>query len=544
MTRYLNSDAGRGYLLLLAICLLLATEKISFTRHAFGPLPDGGYYMNIAQHVRDGDGLVTDLSLAYKGAPYLPYPTDMYPLWPLLYGYLSRVFPLEATGHWLPTIFYFTAIALGYVWARGLVPRPLFPKALPSFNAGHVLAIVLGLDSEFFRYTSYPYTEGLTYVLVFLALWRFNRIWRRPSLRTGLELGAWLALTMLCRKQMFIMTLAAATTLAGAVAFGRGHRRAWLVTAAAAAVAWVAVLLPHFLYVASFTPDLGFGLYMRWDQLQHTKVLAPLPTLTEVPTLGAYLKDRFAGFKVAFGTGKMSYTNQYYVFQYAILVALPLVPPRLWQLRRELRPRLRELFAPASMHWVFVVVFALAGFFSIHTMHMHTEGSWEWAFAGRHALTSIFVIVLSLMLLLCSGSFPWTAAGVFLLCTGTYLGVVRVRQWSVPAEDDTEPPPSPLVEWINGERAARDKLVVALRQPQYIAHLTPGVGYHWFHAKTTFKDVCAMTSQLGVDYVVAKGARFAADPAFKAAFELVDTVATLRIYRPAPGGACAPAPPP
>src|SRR5205085_4186368 len=77
----------RTFLLFLA----LLVAKIVETVRAVGTSIDGGYYTDIAEHVRDGDGLVSDVSLYHAGVPSFPYPTPIYPLWPWLLGLLSRV---------------------------------------------------------------------------------------------------------------------------------------------------------------------------------------------------------------------------------------------------------------------------------------------------------------------------------------------------------------------------------------------------------------------------------------------------------------------
>lgn len=545
--RFARSESARALALFCAIVAGLATIKIPFTEHAFGPLPDGGYYQNIAQHVRDGHGLITDLSLAYKGAPDLPYPTDMYPLWPLVYGYAARFLPLEATGHWLPATLYFVALAFAYLWARGLYAQQLFPRALPNFNAGHLLVVMLGLDSEFFRYTSYPYTEGLTYCLVFAGLWRANSLLRRPSLLRGLELGVWIGLATLSRKQQFILALAAGAVLGAAVVFTEAeHRKPIAKHGLGTLLGFVAVCAPHYWYMSTIFPRMKPAQFLRWDQNQHTRVLPPLPTLRAVKGLWPYLKDRAAGIPVAFGKSKWSYTNQYYTFQYAPFAAFPLALRLAWERRGEpLVPRWRALWDPEGLPRTYAAVVALAGFFSIHTMHMHTEGSAEWMFAARHAITSIYLFFFALVFVLAADRAPWKAIGVFILASSCYLGVVRVHDWSEAVENGVPIPEPALAKWLDAEKARRGKLIVAARQPQVLAEFTPGVGYHWFHDKTTYADICAMTTKLGVDYVIA-GPRpippFTRDKAYLAAFDDVETIGGWHVWAPKPTGPCMPPP--
>lgn len=62
---------------LLLILAAIGVYKITFTSHTFDTHPDGGYYTNIASHVRDGHGLVTNLCLLHKGCLEFPAPADI-----------------------------------------------------------------------------------------------------------------------------------------------------------------------------------------------------------------------------------------------------------------------------------------------------------------------------------------------------------------------------------------------------------------------------------------------------------------------------------
>jgi len=542
----LSTRRARSLLLLGAILGLLAEQKIPFTEEAYGPLPDGGYYMNIAQHVRDGDGLITDLSLAHKGAPSLPHPTDMYPLWPLVYGYASRVFPIEPTGHWLPTIFYFVTLLVGFRWASELFDRDLVPRTVPGFHAGHLFVLMMGLNGEFFRYTSYPYTEGLTYAVVLLGLWRMNRLWERPSLRSGVEIGVWMGLATLCRKQLFLMLLAAVPVLVGAAVFARSNRRRFAWTGAGVLGGFALLAVPHYLYMSSFLPNMTPASFLRWDQNQHTDALTRLKTLRPAKTVGDYLRDRWQGVPIAFGTTTSSYTPQYHTFQYALPAAVPLaLGAAVAYLRSGVLPVVRGLFEPGFLRYTYLFVFGVAGVLSIHTMHMYPDASGEWMFAGRHAITSLFLIFLANVALFSTPRFPGPAIGAFLLCSSVWLGIGRIDQWEKTQQGDENPRPSEFTSWINDERAKRGKLTIAMRQPQTLAHFTPGVGYHWFGDRTPFKDICAMTARLGVDYVaLTRRSAYKRHPTFKTAFELVHEVPAGQFFRAVTGGPCAPPPAP
>ena len=58
---------ARSLVFLLLILAALAAYKLNYTAHIFKTQIDGGYYTDIAQHVRDGQGLTTDVSLYLDG---------------------------------------------------------------------------------------------------------------------------------------------------------------------------------------------------------------------------------------------------------------------------------------------------------------------------------------------------------------------------------------------------------------------------------------------------------------------------------------------
>jgi hypothetical protein len=91
-----------------------------------------------------------------------------------------------------------------------------------------VAALVYGLTNAMFLNTTRPFTEGLAYFLLLLALGRAEALLRDPRAWRGLELGVWLGLIILTRSQLVLAAMAVAGTLAWAVA-RLGWRRGGLV---------------------------------------------------------------------------------------------------------------------------------------------------------------------------------------------------------------------------------------------------------------------------------------------------------------------------
>ncbi|MCC6558262.1 MAG: hypothetical protein IT372_35410 [Polyangiaceae bacterium] len=522
---------------LAAIFLWLGYYKITMTRLMFDPLPDGGYYMNIATHVRDGQGLTTNICLLHGGCPSMPCPTGIYPLWPLLYGHVARIFPVEPTGKWLATVLYYTSLTFAYLWATALSPRPLFGRILPGVNAGHVLVLMLGLNNEFFRYTSAPYTEGISYAVTLAALWRFHRLFPEPSWKSGLEMGVWLGLASLARYQLLLMTLAAVPVLLGAAAFIRERRKQYALMTVTCLAAYTAIMTVQYLRLRSFTPGLTVSLMYRWDQMRYSDAVSKIPILRETHGLWDYLRDRAAGFPIAFGAGKTSYGPQFYTFQYALIAAVPLLLVMAARRRRwaDVLAGWAWIRRPEAVSWVYVVVFALGGFLSVHTMHMHTIASGEWIFPARQALVSAFLFFLALVLLFSRGGIPGRAAGALIVCSSVYLGVLALRAHVEPLRGRRPPVTPEIAKYLNAEKQARGELIVAYRQPQLIARFTPGVNYHWYHRGTSLADVEAMVTKLGADLVTVPARdrpAFARDPRFKQHFELVKSASGVEVYAP------------
>lgn len=530
----------RRYTLLAFILLVLASYKLTFTSHIFDTHPDGGYYTDIARHIRDGDGLVTNLCLLHKGCTTFPVPADIYPLWPLVYGLAAKVSPLGllGTGKWLATVLYFVALVLGYAWATTLFPRPLLPGVLPSFDAGHLFVLMLGLNKEFFAYTTFPYTEALAFTVVLAALWRGAKLWPNPSWRSGLELGVWLGLAFLARKQMLVLAMAAAPMLVGAIVVLREHRRRYATMAACTAVAFGVVVAPHVIHLSRVVPNFGFTQVLRWDQTRFSDVLAPVPIIQEVDGLWPYLVDRAQGFEVAFALeGKTSYVDHYYLFQYGLVLALPLL---IVIAVRQARPTsIRQAWAwiarPDSLHALWSLTFAIGAFLALHTMHMEPLAASEWVFGGRWALPCVFLFFGAFVLLLRRPSGPWRAAATILISASIYLGVTTVKAETERVEGRKDRGPSALAQWLNRRQAQRGKLIVAYRRPQVIMIDTPEVGYHWYHNNTSLRDVERMVTHLGADYLVAPRGRFGFERdrrAFNASFRLVKKIGRTRIYEP------------
>lgn len=494
-------------LVLAALLIGLLALKLSqaATEPAYGP--DASYYYDIAAHVRDGHGLVTDVSLFNAGYGYFPHPTAVYPLWPLVLGIVGRVVPLEVAAIWLPTLFYFAAIVLAYRLARRVAPEPLFPETWPVLHAGHVAAAVVALTNAMFLHTSKPFTEGLGYFLLLLALTRAERFFRGPSAWRGLELGVWFGLVILTRSQLVLGAMAVAGALAWAV-LRFGWRR-WLGPALAFVVGLVAVLGVQLVHLAGFADGPRLVYLLRFDLVREPSELAALEIMVRPPGVLAWIADRARGVPIAFGGGPMSYAHCFGLWSAALLLAVPFLVLDGW---RAVQRRSTGLWAwldtPANLFRLAYALLAIGGVVSLHTIHKAMFTPWN--FGTRHALTAGFAIVAAI-LYLARRPVLGRVIAVFLVAASVYFGFWRIGNAPGNARKSADPPVQwsaaynrPITQWLARRAAEEPGLVVVAQdiEVQKLARFTDGVGYHWIYRTTTWAEVEFLFRERGARYLI------------------------------------------
>ncbi len=492
-----------AHLLLASIFLALLIPKVLRNQLPDFVGFDGYFYLDVAQHIRDGNGLVTDVSLYHKGFSRFPHPTSIYPLWPLLLGYLARLLPIHALSVWLPTVLYFAALFLAYLWTVRLFPQPLLPRVLPGFNAGHILVVVFGLHHGFHAYTSGPHTEGLAYFLVFLGLWRSHGLFRRPGLLSGIELGVWVGLAFLARTQMLILAVAVLLVLLWGCAAVVPRRKYAAMLVSFAGIMGI-LISPYYLYVHSFVHDAGFASLLRFDQARGSDVLSPLGGMVKTSGFFDFISDRARGLPVAFATrGMYSYAAAYHTFQYALVAALPFWLHDITRNRSMERVISMWRWARDPKHLPALVALALCvgGFLSIHAIHKSALK--EWNFGLRQALTCAFMFSFALIALFRRRRFPALALGVAVLCSGIYVGYQKALRTATDSRSKIYG--EALIPWIEQQKQTREKLTIAMTTPQVLAGLTDGVAYHeiFYRTKvTTDEDLKALVQKLDIDFLI------------------------------------------
>ncbi len=493
----------------LLVGLVLGLLALKWSYFVAGPTygPDAAYYHDIAVHVRDGHGLVTDVSLFNAGYETFPHPTAIYPVWPWLLGMVARVVPLDLAVVWLPCVFYILAILLAYRLAHRLVPGPLFPETWPVLHAGHIAAAMVGLTNAMFFHTSKPFTEGLAYFLLLLGLTRAEPLLRSPNVWRGLEVGVLMALVTLTRSQLVLGALAVGGALAWAVV--RFGWRRWLAPAIAFAIGVTVLLGLQLAHIASFSDAARPVYLLRFDMARTPSELAPLQVMVSPGGLWAWIVDRSRGVLVAFGSGKMSYFHCFGLWSASLLLALPFLALDAWQaVKRRQLGLWRWLGDPDNLFKLAFALLAIGGVASLHTIHKALFTPWN--FGTRHALTAGFAMFAATLYLARRPALGRVMA-LFIVSASIYFGFWRIDN-SIRTRDKADivdwtlAHNQPLVDWLHGQAAAEPGLVVAGPdiEVQKLASFTEGVGYHWLYRTTSWAEIDFLFAERGVRYLLVR----------------------------------------
>lgn len=497
----------RDLLLFGAMLLFLVPARVLHTSRIRSMFVDGGYYTEVARHVRDGEGLASNVSLYHFGYDHFPFPTSVYPLWPWLLGTLARVADIELLGHWLPLGLSLLAVVAAFGFGRRLWPEELFPVHVPGLHAGHLFALALAVHSEFVMFTSLPYTEGLCWLLVFGFLWRVVEKGDDLGPAWAVETGIWLGLLYLTRFQLLVAPMAALCAYLVRLALGPDRPRVAL--HAAIAMCTVGLFVGGwFLHIRGFVLDAGPSSLLRFDQNRANDWLSPIDVIVETSGPLDFVLDRLTGGIVAWdlisGAG---YAPAFHTLHYALPAAIPFLALGAWRIwHRDGSVRLLErLRRPGIAHWWLILAFAIGGMLSIHLIHKHYYGAWY--FNKRQGLLSLPAFVLALAWLLRQPLPLARTIGTVLLSSTLVLGIRAVMLEAAETGGELRVEThrtTPLVDWLQARADREGSLVVAMdaRLVQRIAWRTDHIGYHWIDEPTTYADLVTMTDRLGAELVV------------------------------------------
>ncbi len=472
---------------------------------------DGGYYFGVAQQVRLGRGLVSNLSIYNFGYPEFPYPTAVYPLWPALLGLVGRYVDMEEAAHWVPWGFYMLSGVGAWLFGRTAFPGPIWAR-VPGFGAGHLFALLLWTNPQYRAWSVGPYTEPLGWCLLFFGLWRFAQ--RRDSLSPlwGLELGVWAVVPFFARAQLMVFPMALGCALGWRVLVGPDRARA--ATFAAAVLAPIGVAVGGwYAWVSTFVANPSPTVLLRFDRAQVSELLPELPVMYPVRGPLHYVADRLYGIGVAWSPTGMSYWESFYVLHWVAPVALLAALGALWRtwpgLGASAADRARALLdhlglrGPDAVFVVTLAAFAFGGWLSVQLVHK--QFSSPWYFDQREGLVAWFFFVLPALWALRRGG---VAGVVTLLLVLVSLGFGARAVWREAqfheARAGLDQHGRLAKELAERDAASPGPLVVALEEghAQRTAWRTPDIGYHWLSTRSTYATVGTMVHELGTDLVI------------------------------------------
>ncbi len=310
---------------LAGILLGLVVLKASYNPYPFRLFgTDGAYYYQVARHVSEGNGLLTNVALYHQGFKQLPHASTIYPLWPLVLGGTGALVGLDRATTLLPEMLYFISLGLLYILthtiARSWGEDAIF--LLPRSNLltiGHVAILTFGVNRVYFKFTSLPFTEGLAFCLTFLTFLALVRTSHGRPVRWAALAALLAGLTYLTRAQLLGLVLMVPLALALTGVTNREHRRAALVAVAVSA----GVILPWILYLALVVGDFTPRMLLDFTAYRETPELKPYRWLMEFSSPVWWLVDKGTGVVRAFDpTRGTSYVHSFGISAFIPLLAL------------------------------------------------------------------------------------------------------------------------------------------------------------------------------------------------------------------------------
>ncbi|MSQ04051.1 MAG: hypothetical protein EXR71_19550 [Myxococcales bacterium] len=463
---------------------------------------DGGYYMGVAEQVRRGAGLSSNLSIYNFGYSEFPSPTGIYPLWPLLLGTVGRFVDMEAAAHWLPWALYMLSGLPMFLLGRAAFPAPLWSR-ISWFHAGHLLLLLLWTNPQYRAWSLSPYTEPLAWSLLLSGLWRLVQNARRTDVAWALELGVWAMLPFFARAQLLVFPLAIVVALALQVAVG--PKRGTALRFGAAVLSPMALAVgAWWAWVASFSVNDGPGILLRFDRCRVSDLLPELVVMVQIDGFLHYVGDRLFGLVVAWSFTKSSYWDVFYVLHWVVPLALVPAVGLLLKHRWGLIDRcLALLRAPDGFLWSVLFFLAWGAWLSVQLVHK--QFSSPWYFDQREGLVSLFAFAFTALWLIRRGGFIGLLAA-FLVFVSLGFGVRGVwRETRFNRSGTALDQHGRLAVGLRKLDAAREgQLIVVLEEghAQRTAWRTPEIGYHWLSTRTTYATVAVMTGPLGADAVI------------------------------------------
>jgi hypothetical protein len=439
---------------------------------------DASYYFQIARHVANGEGFVTTVSLYHEGW-VLPAKTPIYPLWPLLLGYVGRAIGLARAADLLPRIFYVADLVLLYILARAAALRIgalWLSRRWWMPDTAHWVVAIFGLTPRYFGATTHPYTEGLAFFCAFASFVALERFDRTRGMGAAAVAGMFAALAFLARTQMVGVAIGSFLALVWFAWRDRSARRgaiAWSAVALATIAPWLVFIRQIPGVTPNRMPRVTLPQSIEW---------------TKHGTGAGWLAARLEALGVMFDlSNAYSYVSSFGIV--AFLVPLAAVAAVVELARR------RKLRAPQS---IFRTAMFIAGLFFFFNLMLYQSEVWmPWLFGWRHGLPFVFLIALAVPSLVArAGRFAPAIAIVLLISVATSASAVIAFVRS--PDPHLSVGEAQLVNWLN----AQPRPVSVLTTNAQILGSMSDARLYWTVCTSTGEATRAMLRLLRIEYVV------------------------------------------
>ena len=448
--------------LLLALGVAVFSQRNGETE--FGV--DGSYYFQVARHVAAGDGLVTSVCLYHQGLKRLPSKTNIYPLWPLLLGGLGKLIGVTTAARFFPRTLFLIDLVLLYL----LVLR-INATSFRGFDFGHLLVLMFGCNLLFFAAASYPYTEALAFLLIFLALLMIER--------SGAAAGAVAGLAFLTRSQNVVF--AAALFVALLIV------RRWR-SAAGFAAAFIVVLLPWMIFLATFVKP--FTLSALVSMYSETPELPVFVQLIHPKGL-AWFVDRLRGLITAFNPA--STVSFVHSFGFAALL-VPIAAVHVIVTWDGLSGRLAGLRARPTL--VSTLLGGAALSFSL--LFVHQRFFLEWLFGYRHGLPFILLLMLAVIELIAHSGFSVRTIALTVCMFSIGTGALAIARTSIWRPHPWPPAPeAQLASWL----AQHDPNAIVLSTNAQVLSAISTANFRWAVCQEEPEAISKVLRLVRTDYV-------------------------------------------
>jgi hypothetical protein len=491
--------------LLLLILSGFAVLKTQFNPRLNWHSADGSYYYQIAQHVSEGHGLRSRVSVYHQGFQSFPHRVAQSPGWPLVLGLVGSVFGLDNVTFLLPELLYGFDLILIYLLANALMRSVRGPPRVGAgdgwlfrqnsvLELGHVAVLLLGASPAFFHYTSLPFTEGLAFALLLGSLLALHRGLRTDGLGWFACCGLLAGLALLTRAQHLALLGVAPLTLCVAALRDRSRLRG----AAIALACSLAPLLVWLAYLMTWLEPITFGAVLGLGAATETPELLPFPHVRPADTILEYLQDRGSGFIPAFHPRHPhSYTQQ---FGWAVYVAPLAGAYFLWRARGSLG-RLVHGLAESRLLSLAVLIAAIGLLVPVHAHHATFYK--EWLFGHRHGLPYVLLVLLGLAYLDGAPSRVMRGAAVALLAATLATGASKIEHEFEKRhyQGTVTKPEAEFLAWLDGHYPTAELITT---RPQHVSAHSRSY-FHWIRCSESFEQTLALLKHTGATYVAMRG---------------------------------------